>query len=103
MRVRGQVSQCAVEQTRAGFVLLYRTPRNWRITIGVPGQLTCGALQETSAAGSFEEAAAEFTNILRADWDVRQAIDWQMIRPDWWGADLVPGALATAGPGTESD
>ena len=86
----------AVEQPRVEFVLLYRTPRNWRTTIGLPGELACGALQETPPAGNFEDAAAEFTKMLRKHWDVDQTIDWQVIRPDWWGADLAPGALAAA-------
>lgn len=86
-----------VKQAPVTFILLYRTSQNWRTTVGTTGELACGALEETSAAGSFQDAAGEFTNLLREYWDVRQAIDWQEISADSWGADLVPGALAAAG------
>jgi len=44
---------------RVNFALLYRTPKEWRISVGTPQELACGALRETPASGSFEAAVRE--------------------------------------------
>lgn len=82
------------------FVLLYRGTREWRTTVGTAGELACGALPETAVADDFDLAAEEFARMLREHWGVDEPINWKQIRPEWWGADLVPGALAAAGEET---
>lgn len=82
------------------FVLLYRGTREWRTTVGSAGELACGALPETAVSDDFDLAADEFARMLREHWGVDEPINWKQIRPDWWGADLVPGALAAAGEET---
>jgi len=82
---------------RVNFVLLYRTPRAWRISADTPEELACGALQETPASGSFETAVREFETLLKSEWGVTGPLTWEELRPGWWGADLVPGALQAAG------
>ncbi len=79
------------------FVLLYRGQGEWRITVGTPEELACGALLSTSAVEAFDRAAEEFVVLLRTQWGVEEQIVWHELRPDRWGADLVPGALAIAG------
>lgn len=83
----------------AGLVL-YRTPNGWRTTVfeeNVPDAeqpelericISCGGLPEIRAEVPFEEAAAEFTELLRHHWGVTQPINWQELKPGWWGADL---------------
>jgi hypothetical protein len=56
--------------------------------------LACGALPHTSASEAFGLAAEEFTRMLRDEWGVDEPVEWTQIKPDWWGADFVPGALA---------
>ncbi len=79
------------------YVLLYRTKREWRTTVGTTEELACGALPSTRASESFDAAAQEFATLLRTHWGVEPPIAWQHVRHDCWGADLVPGALAAAG------
>jgi len=40
----------------------------------------------------FEEAAAEFEALLRAGWDLGNQ-QWNEIKHDWWGAEVMPGTL----------
>jgi len=79
------------------FVLLCRTPREWRISVGTPEELACGALRETPATGSFETAVREFEALLKSEWSVTGPLTWEEFKPGWWGVDLVPGALRAAG------
>lgn len=90
----------APTEAHVNFVLLYRGTREWRTTVGTPGELACGALPETGLSADFDLAADEFARMLREHWGVTEPINWKQIRPDWWGADLVPGALAAAGEET---
>ena len=85
---------------QVNYVLLYRARTNWRTTVGTSEELACGGLPGTPVSEPFELAAQEFTVLLRDYWEVQEAIEWREIRPDWWGADLVPGALAAAGEET---
>jgi hypothetical protein len=79
------------------YALLYRTPRAWRITVGTSEELACGALPHTSASEPFEAAAHEFEMLLNKDWGVEGPLAWEEIKTDWWGVDVVPGALQAAG------
>jgi hypothetical protein len=79
------------------YVLLYRGSQEWRTTVGTDEELACGALQATAKSEPFDVAANEFAAALREHWGVEETIHWQEIRPDWWGAELMPGALAAAG------
>lgn len=81
-------------------VVLYRKSDGWRTTVfeaNVPDTdrpklaricISCGGLPEIPAEASFEDAAAEFTEMLRLHWGVTQPINWQELKPGWWGADL---------------
>ena len=79
------------------FALLYRTPKEWRITIGTTEELACGALLETSSSQPFEVAAHELETLLKRYWGVAASLTWEEIRPNWWGAEVVPGGLRAAG------
>jgi hypothetical protein len=77
------------------YVLLYRTSRDWRITVGeIPDAMACGSLPKTPATEPFEVAAREFEAILRAQYALDSPVKWEQMRPDWWGADISgePGA-----------
>ena len=88
----------SVGEPRVDYVLLYRAQREWRTTVSLrPKELACGALPQTPVSEPFDSAADEFAGLLKAHWGVEGPIEWQEIRPDWWGADLVPGALEEAG------
>jgi hypothetical protein len=82
---------------QAKFALLYRTPKEWRISVRTPEELACGALSETPPSSSFETAAREFEQLLRTEWNVTGSLAWEELKPDWWGVDLMPGALRMAG------
>lgn len=86
-----------VERSRVIFVLLYRSETEWRSTVGTADELACGALPRTAASEPFDQAAEEFATMLQTQWPVEGPISWEQIKPEWWGADLVPGALAAAG------
>jgi hypothetical protein len=78
-------------------VLLYRERSEWRRTVGTDQEIACGALSGAAVSEPFEVARTEFAGVLHEYWGVDDAIQWQEIRPDWWGADLVPGGLSAAG------
>jgi hypothetical protein len=73
------------------------SPKEWRITIRTPEELACGALPKASVSQPFEAAAREFETLLQRDWGVAGPLTWEEIRPDWWGVDVVPGALEATG------
>ena len=76
------------------YVLLYRTSRNWRITIGeIPEALACGHLPVTSPTEPFEVAADEFEAILRDEYALETPLRWEQMKPDWWGADVGGDAV----------
>ena len=54
-----------VERSRVNFVLLYRTGREWRITVGTADDLACGALPRSAAAEPFDQAVEEFAAMLQ--------------------------------------
>lgn len=75
------------------FALLYRTPREWRITVRTSEELACGALVRTSPTDSFEAAAHEFEALLVSDWGVSGPVEWDEFKPGRWGAEWTLGAL----------
>jgi hypothetical protein len=85
---------------RVTYVLLYSAKREWRTTVGTADELACGALPGTAVSDAFDLAAEEFARMLRDHWGVDEPIAWKKIKPDWWGADRVPGALVAAGEET---
>ena len=83
------------------YLILYRTPKRWRTTVAEsPKALACGALRRTSASASKEDAVAEFEELLSAHYGVAGPRVWRKTKPDWWVAEVVPGALESAGEGT---
>lgn len=85
-----------VASSRVDYALLYRTPTRWRINVGTPERLACSALH-ADPTEPFSVAAREFETLLKRDWDVDGPLAWEQLRPDWWGVDVVPGALESAG------
>ncbi len=79
------------------YALLYRTPREWRITVGTPDELACGALVGVDASAPFQRAVLEFEALLKREYELDGPLAWEEFKPDWWGADVVPGSLSTAG------
>lgn len=75
------------------YALLYRTPKEWRITVGTSEELACGALIKAAATDSFEAAAHEFEALLAKDWGMTGPVGWEEFKPGWWGAEWTPGAL----------
>ena len=92
-----------VDEQSVSYVLLYRTTREWRITVRTLGEIACGALSLTRPSDSFEVASDEFAVLLYDQWGLRAPLEWQQIKPDSWGADVLPGALAAAGEIPEPD
>ena len=78
---------------QVNYALLYRTPRQWRITVRPPQELACGALEKTSSLESFQVAAGEFEDLLATYWGLDGPFVWDEFKPDWWGIEWVPGAL----------
>jgi hypothetical protein len=37
------------------------------------------------------DGAFEIAELLRTQWGVEDPIAWQQMKPNWWGADLIPG------------
>lgn len=75
------------------FALLYRTPKEWRITVGTSDELACGALEATSSTESFQAAAREFEALLASEWGIVGPLAWEEFKPDWWGVEWVSGSL----------
>jgi hypothetical protein len=76
------------------YVLLYRTPSEWRITVGTADELACGALEAVDASAPFHEAVLEFEALLKREWEFDGPLAWDELKPDWWGwlcqVDLAP-------------
>lgn len=53
--------------------------------------------REAGVSATFEEAAREFEALLKQEWEAAGPVARAELKPDWWGADLVPGALHAAG------
>ena len=68
----------------------YRTPREWRISVGTPVELACGALRETPVTGSFETAVREFEAPLKREWSVTGPLTWEEFKPGWWASIWCP-------------
>lgn len=49
------------------------------------------------ASAPFHEAVLEFEALLKREWDLDGPLAWEELKPDWWGADVVPGSLSTVG------
>lgn len=79
------------------YALLYRTQREWRITVRTPDELARGALTGIPASVPFDTAVREFEALLKSAWGVDGTLSWDEFKPDWWGVDVVPGALRAAG------
>jgi hypothetical protein len=70
------------------YVLLYRTPRCWRITVSEePGGLGCGELPGTPPDASIEVAQQNLLDHLRRHWNFTSELTWQQTQPDWWAAE----------------
>jgi hypothetical protein len=81
------------------YLILYRTPRCWRTTVGGPEGIACGALDDTPADAPFSVADQEFRQLLRDAWGFDRAISWHQTKPDWWSADVRPELRSDPGPG----
>lgn len=83
-----------MDKTAVAYVLLYRSSKDWRTTIGeIPTAMACGALPTTSRDAPFEEAAREFEAILREFYDgIPDELAWRQTDPDWWAADISEAA-----------
>ncbi|BEL05545.1 hypothetical protein Q0Z83_037360 [Actinoplanes sichuanensis] len=74
------------------YVLLYRTPSRWRISIvEADGSMGCGALPDTAPDVPAEVAQQDMLDHLRRHWDFAGELTWQETKPDWWAAEPVPG------------
>jgi hypothetical protein len=74
--------------TQINYVLLYRTPDRWRITVAeIPNAIGCGALHDTPPDAPIEVAQQELLEMLRRSWDFTGQLTWTQTAPDWWAAE----------------
>jgi hypothetical protein len=70
------------------YVLLYRTPTEWRISVAEEGgAIACGALDDTASDASAEAAQQEMLDHLRRHWDFTGELTWHETTPDRWAAE----------------
>jgi hypothetical protein len=74
------------------YLILYRTPRCWRITMGGPEGMACGALEDTPADAPFSVAEHDFRQMLHRNWGFDRPVTWNETKPDWWSADVAPSS-----------
>jgi hypothetical protein len=73
------------------FVLLYRTPTEWRISVSEePGGFGCGSLPDTPPDAPIETAQQDMLDHLRRHWNFTGDLTWQQTKPDWWAAEPTP-------------
>jgi hypothetical protein len=72
------------------YVLLYRTPRAWRITVcEIPDAMACGALPNTPPQAPIEVAQRDLLEHLRVCWGFAGELTWHQTEPDGWAAEPV--------------
>jgi hypothetical protein len=70
------------------YVLLYRTPREWRITVcEIPDAMACGDLPDTPPDAPIEVAQRDLLEHLRRYWNFTGELTWQQTKPDRWAAE----------------
>lgn len=65
--------------------------------MATPDELACGALETVDASAPFHEAVLAFEALLEREWDLDGPLTWEKLKPDWWGVEVIPGSLSTAG------
>ncbi|GIH05705.1 hypothetical protein Rhe02_37720 [Rhizocola hellebori] len=75
------------------YVLLYRTPTRWRISVAeIPDAFGCGHLPGTAPDVPVEDAQQDLLRHLRRHWQFTGGLSWEQTGPDSWAANAVaPG------------
>jgi hypothetical protein len=85
---RADGHDCGVNAEAIHCLILYRTPRGWRTTVGGPEGIACGGLPDAPADAPFALAERDFRAVLREAWGFDHPITWTQTKPEWWGADV---------------
>ncbi len=73
------------------YVLLYRTPQRWRISVNeIPNAMKCGDLPDTPPDAPIEVAQRDLHEHLRRYWNFTGHLTWRQTKPDWWTAQAHP-------------
>ncbi|MFC5004446.1 hypothetical protein ACFPIJ_42300 [Dactylosporangium cerinum] len=77
--------------TKVRWVLLYRTPTKWRISVAeVPDAIACGDLPDTPPDAPIEVAQHDLEAHLRRHWNFTGELTWSQTEPDSWAAEPTP-------------
>ncbi|NJC70825.1 hypothetical protein HC031_14025 [Planosporangium thailandense] len=80
-----------MNQVDIKYVVLYRTPRCWRVSVfeEPPGGIGCGELPGTSPDAAVEIAQRDLLEYLRREWNFTGELAWEQTKPDWWAAEVI--------------
>jgi hypothetical protein len=76
-----------MHNTAIRWVLLYRTPDHWRISVNqLPGTIAADALPDTAPDAPIEIARRDLSQHLRRHWNLTGQLRWRRIGSDQWAA-----------------